>query len=128
VDATRRFVADRALVEQAFQLARERSILAAASAFQASPVTLRRAFTRHGLGHPHAGLHRRELQRRWTEQPGPDHRTRAERRASRARQAADRRVSRQSHVTSNSRQADRQPPDRDRDRRARPQRPEERER
>jgi hypothetical protein len=127
-DATRRFVADRVLVEQAFQVARERSILAAASAFQTSPVTLRRAFARHGLGHPHAGLDRRELQRRWTTQPGPDHRNRAERRASRARQAADRRASRQARATSNGRQADRPPPDRDRDRRARPQRPEERER
>jgi WhiB family redox-sensing transcriptional regulator len=41
VDPTRRFVADRALVEQAFQLARERSILAAASQFQTSTPTLR---------------------------------------------------------------------------------------
>jgi WhiB family transcriptional regulator, redox-sensing transcriptional regulator len=129
-DATRRFVADRALVAQAFQVARERSILAAASAFQTSPMTLRRAFARHGLGHPHAGLDRRELQRRWTTQPGPDHRNRAERRASRARQAADRRASRQARATSNGRQADRPPPDRDRDRDrgARPQRPQERER
>jgi hypothetical protein len=95
---------------------------------ETTPVTLRRAFARHGLGHPHAGLDRRELQRRWTEQPGPDHRNRAERRASRARQAADRRASRQARATSNGRQADRQPPDRDRDRGARPQRPEERER
>jgi len=128
VDPTRRFVADRVLVEQAFRLARERSILAAASQFQASPMTLRRAFARHGLGHPHTGLDRRELQRRWTEQPGPDHRNRAERRASRARQAADRRASRQARATSHGRQADRPPPDRDRDRRARPQRPQERER
>jgi WhiB family transcriptional regulator, redox-sensing transcriptional regulator len=128
VDAARRFVSDRALVEQAFQLARERSILAAASQFQTSPVTLRRAFTRHSLGHPHAGLDRRDLQRRWNEQPGPDHRNRAERRASRARQAADRRASRQARATSNGRQADRPPLDRDRDRRARPHRPQERER
>jgi WhiB family transcriptional regulator, redox-sensing transcriptional regulator len=126
-DGTRRFVADRALVEQAFQLARERSILAAASQFQITPVTLRRAFTRHGLGHPHAGLDPRELQRRWTERPGPDHRNRAHRRASRARLAADRRASRQTRAT-NPGKPDRQPPEPDRDRRARPHRPEERER
>jgi WhiB family transcriptional regulator, redox-sensing transcriptional regulator len=126
-DATRRFVANRALVEQAFQLARERSILAAASEFQTTPVTLRRAFTRHGLGHPHAGLDRRELQRRWTEQPGPDHRKRAQRRASRARLAADRRASRQARATADGR-ADRHATDRDRAHRARPHRLEERER
>jgi WhiB family transcriptional regulator, redox-sensing transcriptional regulator len=125
---THRFVADRALVEQAFQLARERSILAAASAFQTSPPTLRRAFARHGLGHPHAGLDRRELQRRWTERPGPDHRNRAQRRAARAQQASERRAIRQARATNNGRQADRQPPDRDRARRARPHRQEERER
>jgi WhiB family transcriptional regulator, redox-sensing transcriptional regulator len=127
-DATRRFVADRVLVEQAFQVARARSILAAASAFSTSPVTLRRAFTRHGLGHPHAGLDRRELQRRWTEQPGPDHRNRAERRASRARQAADRRASRQAHARNNGRKVDLQPPTRDRAQRSRPPQQEERER
>jgi WhiB family transcriptional regulator, redox-sensing transcriptional regulator len=126
-DATRRFVADQALVEQAFQLARERSILAAASQFQTSPPTLRRAFARHGLGHPHAGLDRRELQRRWTEQPGPDHHQRAERRASRARLAADRRASRQARATSDGR-ADRTAPDRDRARPSRPHYVEERER
>jgi hypothetical protein len=127
VEPTRRFVADRALVEDAFQLARERSILAAASEFQTSPPTLRRAFTRHGLGHPHAGLDRRELQRRWNQQPGPDHRKRAERRASRARLAADRRASRQARPATDGR-ADQHATDRDRARRARPQRPEERER
>ena len=126
-DGTRRFVADRALVEQAFQLARERSILAAASQFQLTPVTLRRAFTRHGLGHPHAGLDRRELQRRWTEQPGPDHRTRAQRRAARARLAAQRRASRQA-AAANNRRSPRQPPTRDRAQRSRPSHPEERER
>jgi WhiB family transcriptional regulator, redox-sensing transcriptional regulator len=127
VDPTRRFVADRALVEQAFQLARERSILAAASQFQTSTPTLRRAFARHGLGHPHAGLDRRELQRRWTEQPGPDHRNRAERRASRARLAADRRASRQARAASDGR-ADRDTPARDRARPGRPHPVEERER
>jgi WhiB family transcriptional regulator, redox-sensing transcriptional regulator len=126
-DATRRFVADRALVERAFQLAQERSILAAASQFQTSPVTLRRAFARHGLSHPHAGLDRRELQRRWNTQPGPDHRNRAERRAARTRLAAQRRASGQAPA-SNDRRPDRQPPTRDRAQRSRPPRPEERER
>jgi WhiB family redox-sensing transcriptional regulator len=128
VDPIRRFVVDRVLVEQAFQLARERSILAAASQFQITPVTLRRAFARHGLGHPHAGLDRRELQRRWNTQPGPDHRNRAERRAARARLAADRRVSRQARATNAGGKANRQPPEPERERRTRPQRPEERER
>jgi WhiB family redox-sensing transcriptional regulator len=128
VDPIRRFVTDRALVEQAFQLARERSILAAASEFQTSPPTLRRAFARHGLGHPHAGLDPRELQRRWIEQPGPDHRNRAERRASRARLTADRRAGRQARATNSGKEADRQPPETERERRARPHRPEERER
>jgi WhiB family redox-sensing transcriptional regulator len=127
VDPTRRFVADRALVEQAFQLARQRSILAAASQFQTSPVTLRRAFVRHGLGHPHAGLDRRELQRRWNTQPGPDHHNRAQRRAARARGAAARRATRQARANNDPR-ADRRPPIPDRDRRPRPHRPEERER
>jgi WhiB family redox-sensing transcriptional regulator len=126
-DATHRFVADRALVEQAFQLARERSILAAASQFQTTPMTLRRAFARHGLSHPHAGLDRRELQRRWNEQPGPDHRNRAERRAARARLAAQRRANGQAPA-SNDRRPDRQPPTRDRTQRSRPPRQEERER
>jgi WhiB family transcriptional regulator, redox-sensing transcriptional regulator len=117
-DATRRIVADRALVEQAFQLARERSILAAASEFQTSTPTLRRAFARHGLGHPHAGLDPRELQRRWTEQPGPDHRNRAQRRAGRARLAAERRVARQAQAGRG--RADRQPPTRDRHPRSHP--------
>ncbi|HEU4399201.1 MAG TPA: WhiB family transcriptional regulator [Actinomycetota bacterium] len=127
-DGTRRFVADRALVEQAFQLARERSILAAASEFQITPPTLRRAFARHGLGHPHAGVDPRALQRRWTEQPGPDHRYRTERRATRARLAVDRRASRQARATNASGKPDRRPPEADRERRARPHRPEERER
>jgi WhiB family redox-sensing transcriptional regulator len=126
-DATRRFVADRALVEQAFQLARERSILAAASEFSTTPVTLRRAFARHGLGHPHAGLDRRELQRRWNEQLGPDHRNRAERRAGRARLAAQRRATGQAPAC-NDRRPDRQPPPRERTQRSRPPRQEERER
>jgi WhiB family redox-sensing transcriptional regulator len=121
-DATRRFVADRALVEQAFGLARERSILAAASQLQTSPMTLRRAFARHGLGHPHAGLDRRELRRRWNTQPGPDHRQRAERRAYRAQLAAARRAARQADRG----RAGRQP--RTRDRRPRPPHVEERER
>jgi hypothetical protein len=125
---TRRFLADRALVEQAFQLARERSILAAASEFQTSTPTLRRAFARHGLGHPHAGLDPLELQRRWTTQPGPDHRNRAERRAGRAWLPADRPAIRQARATNDGRKADRQPSDRDRARRARPRQPEERER
>jgi WhiB family transcriptional regulator, redox-sensing transcriptional regulator len=116
-DGTRRFVADRSLVEQAFQLAHERSILAAASQFQTTPITLRRAFAHHGLGHPHAELDRRALQRRWTTQPGPDHRHRAERRASR-----------QARATNASGKPDRRPPEADRERRARPHRPEERER
>jgi hypothetical protein len=111
----RRFLSDRALVERAFRLARERSILAAASAFQTSAPTLYRAWARHGLGHPHAGIDQRELWRRWTTQPGPDHRYRAQHRDYRARRAAERR-------------ADRQPSTRDRDRRSRPHRPEERER
>jgi WhiB family transcriptional regulator, redox-sensing transcriptional regulator len=127
VDGTRRFVADRALVEQAFQLARERSILAAASQFQTSTPTLRRAFARHGLGHPHAGLDPRELQRRWNEQPGPDHRNRAQRRATRARPAAYRRATRQAQA-SNGRRSRRQPPTQERAQRSRPPRPEERER
>jgi WhiB family redox-sensing transcriptional regulator len=121
-DATRRFVTDRALVEQAFQLARERSILAAASAYQTTPPTLRRAFARHGLGHPHAGLDPLELQRRWNTQPGPDHRNRAERRAYRARLAAQRRAARQASRS----HADRPPSARDR--RSRPHHVEERER
>jgi WhiB family transcriptional regulator, redox-sensing transcriptional regulator len=121
-DASRRFVADRALVEQAFQVARERSILAAASAFQTTPPTLRRAFARHGLGHPHQGIDARELQRRWNTQPGPDHHQRAERRASRARRTAQRRAARQPSRS----HADRQPPARDR--RPRPHHLEERER
>jgi WhiB family redox-sensing transcriptional regulator len=122
VDATRRFVTDRALVEQAFRLARQRSILAAASAFQTTPPTLRRAFARHGLGHPHQGIDARELQRRWNTQPGPDHPQRAERRASRARRTAQRRAARQAARG----RANQQPPIRDR--RPRPNRPEERER
>jgi WhiB family redox-sensing transcriptional regulator len=118
------FAGDRALVEQAFQLAREQSILAAASAFQISTPTLRRAFTRHGLGHPHAGLDRLELQRRWTEQPGPDHRNRTQRRAYRARVAAERRLARQAQPGRG--RTGRQPPTPDR--RSRPHPPEERER
>jgi WhiB family transcriptional regulator, redox-sensing transcriptional regulator len=127
VDPTRRFVADRALVEQAYQVARERSILAAASQFQTTPVTLRRAFARHGLGHPHAGLDRRELQRRWNTQPGPDHRNRAERRAARAQQASKRRANRQAGAANDGR-ADHSPPAHDRGRRGRPYLTEERER
>jgi hypothetical protein len=74
--------------------ARQTSILAAASEFQTSAPTLRRAFDRHSLGHPHAGLDLRELRRRWTEQPGPDHRNRIQRREYRARRAAQRRAAR----------------------------------
>jgi WhiB family transcriptional regulator, redox-sensing transcriptional regulator len=122
VDVTRRFVADRALVERAFRLARQRSILAAASAFHTTPPTLRRAFARHGLGHPHAGLDPRELQRRWNTQPGPDHHQRTQRRAYRARLAAQRRAARQAGRD----RADQQP--RTRDRRPRPHHVEERER
>jgi WhiB family redox-sensing transcriptional regulator len=124
---TRRFLSDRRLVEQAFQLARERSILAAASAFQTSAPTLYRAWARHGLGHPHAGIDQRELWRRWTTQPGPDHRYRAQHRDYRARRAAERRAARQRPATNHGR-ADRQPPTSARDRRSRRHRPEERER
>lgn len=90
----REFMADRALAEQAFQLAREQSILAAASAFQVSAPTLRRAFAHHGLGHPHAGLDRAELQRRWSTRARaePDHHHRRQRRTYRARLAAERRA------------------------------------
>jgi len=89
---TKQFMADRELVEQAFGLAGEQSILAAASAFQVSAPTLRRAFAHHGLGHPHAGLDRSELRRRWsTEAEGePDHHQRRQRRLHRARLAAER--------------------------------------
>ncbi len=91
---TKRFTGDRELVEQAFELAREQSILAAASAFQVSAPTLRRAFARHGLGHPHAGLDRASLQRRWSieAQGEPDHQNRQQRRLHRARLAAERRA------------------------------------
>jgi WhiB family redox-sensing transcriptional regulator len=124
---TRRFVADRELVERAFRLARERSILAAASAFQTSAPTLYRAWARHGLGHPHDGIDQRELWRRWTTHPGPDHRYRAQHRDYRARRAAERRANRQNPAASHGR-ADRQPPTSARDRRSRAQPPEERER
>jgi hypothetical protein len=85
---TKQFTCDRELVEQAFALAREQSILAAASAFQVSAPTLRRAFAHHGLGHPHAGLDRAELMRRWSTQAqdAPDHHHRRQRRSYRARQ------------------------------------------
>lgn len=89
---TRLFTTSRELVEQAFTMAREQSILATASTFQVSPPTLRRAFTSHGLGHPHEGLDGAELRRRWNEQPGPDHAVRAQRRAYRASQAAEQRA------------------------------------
>ncbi len=58
----------------------------------AKPPTLRRAFAHHGLGHPHAGLDRSELRRRWsTEAEGePDHHQRRQRRLHRARLAAER--------------------------------------
>jgi WhiB family redox-sensing transcriptional regulator len=87
---TQHLLGDRSLVEQAFQRARQTSILAAASEFQTSAPTLRRAFDRHGLGHPHDGLDPAELRQRWTERPGPDHRNREQRRAYRARLAAER--------------------------------------
>jgi WhiB family redox-sensing transcriptional regulator len=126
---TQRFARDRTLVEQAFRLARDTSILAAASTFQTTSPTLRRAFTRHGLGHPHAGLDLRELQRRWNERPGPDHRNRAQRRDYRARRAAERRAAPQRTAASHGR-ADRRAPTSGRDyaRRSRPHPPEERER
>jgi WhiB family transcriptional regulator, redox-sensing transcriptional regulator len=91
---TKQFMADRELVERAFELAREQSILAAASAFQVSAPTLRRAFAHHGFGHPHARLERAELQRRWASQAKaePDHHHRKQRRIYRARQAAQRRA------------------------------------
>jgi len=89
---TKQLMADRELVERALRLAREQSILAAASALQTSAPTLRRAFARHGLGHPHAGLDRAELQRRWNTKAKaePDHRNRQQRRIYRARLAAER--------------------------------------
>jgi WhiB family redox-sensing transcriptional regulator len=90
---TKQLMDDRELVEQAFELAGEQSILAAASAFQVSAPTLRKAFAHHGLGHPHAGLDRTELQRRWSTQAiaEPDHHHRKQRRIYRARLAAKRR-------------------------------------
>jgi len=91
---TRQLLNDRELAERAFAYARQTSILASASEFQTSPPTLRRAFDRHGLGHPHAGLDSDELRRRWTEHPGPDHRNRIQRREYRARRAAERRAAR----------------------------------
>jgi hypothetical protein len=91
---TKQLMADRELVELAFGLAREQSILAAASAFQVSTPTLRRAFAYHGFGHPHAGLDRGELQRRWSVEAAtePDHHQRRQRRLHRARVAAERRA------------------------------------
>jgi WhiB family transcriptional regulator, redox-sensing transcriptional regulator len=90
---TKQFTADRELVEQAFGLAREQSILAAASAFQVSAPTLRRAFAHHGLGHPHAGLDRAALQRRWSTQAAaePDHHHRHQRRIARTHRVAQQR-------------------------------------
>jgi hypothetical protein len=90
---TKRFIADRELVVQAFEFAREQSILAAASAFQVSTPILRRAFVHHGLGHPHAGLDRAELKRRWSTQARdePNHHNRQLRRLHRAHVAAERR-------------------------------------
>jgi WhiB family redox-sensing transcriptional regulator len=87
---TQQLLGDRALIEQAFQRARQTSILAAASEFQTSAPTLRRAFARHGLGHPHDGLDPAELRQRWHQRPGPDHRNRQQRRAYRARRSAER--------------------------------------
>jgi hypothetical protein len=87
---TLQLISDRALTERAFARARQSSILAAASEFQTSAPTLRRAFAHHGLGHPHAGLDPTELRQRWHERPGPDHRNRQQRRAYRARLAAER--------------------------------------
>jgi hypothetical protein len=65
-----------------------------ASAFQTSAPTLRRAFACHGFGHPHAGLDRAELQRRWSTKAKaePDHRNRQQRRIYRARLAAEQRT------------------------------------
>jgi WhiB family redox-sensing transcriptional regulator len=91
---TQQLLNDRDLVERAFTYARRTSILAAASEFQTSAPTLRRAFNRHGLGHPHADLDRGELRSRWTEEPGPDHRNRIQRREYRARRATERRAAR----------------------------------
>jgi WhiB family transcriptional regulator, redox-sensing transcriptional regulator len=90
---TKRFMADQELALQAFGLAREQSILAAASAFQVSAPTLRRAFAHHGLGHPHAGLDRAELRQRWgiEAKAEPDHHLRQQRRMYRARLAVQRR-------------------------------------
>jgi WhiB family transcriptional regulator, redox-sensing transcriptional regulator len=90
---TKQVMADRELVKQAFELAREHSILAAASALQVSTPTLRRAFAHHGLGHPHAGLEPSELRRRWSTEAAaePDHHQRRQRRLHRARLAAKRR-------------------------------------
>jgi AraC-like DNA-binding protein len=91
---TKQLMADRELVEQAFNFAREHSILAAASAFQVSAPTLRRAFAYHGLGHPHAELDRAELRRRWgiEAQAEPDHHHRRQRRIARVRLAGERRT------------------------------------
>jgi WhiB family redox-sensing transcriptional regulator len=92
---TQQLLDDPALAERAFAHARQTSILAAASEFQTSAPTLRRAFARHGLGHPHDGLDPAELRQRWNEHPGPDHRNREQRRAYRARAAAERQQRRQ---------------------------------
>jgi WhiB family redox-sensing transcriptional regulator len=91
---TRQLLNDPELAERAFAYARQTSILAAASEFQTSAPTLRRAFDRHDLGHPHAGLDPDELRRRWHEAPGPDHRNRIQRREYRARRATERRAAR----------------------------------
>ncbi len=106
---TQQLISDRALAEQAFQHARQSSILAAASEFQTSAPTLRRAFARHGLGHPHAGLDPAELRQRWLHQPGPDHRNRQQRRAYRAHRSAERQQRRREQAGSHQQQ----PPPRD---------------
>ena len=106
---TQQLISDRALAEQAFQHARQSSILAAASEFQTSAPTLRRAFAHHGLGHPHAGLDPAELRQRWLHQPGPDHRNRQQRRAYRAHRSAERQQRRREQAGSHQQQ----PPPRD---------------
>ena len=92
---TQQLLADRSLAQQAFQHARQTSILAAASEFQTSAPTLRRAFARHGFGHPHAGLDPAELRRRWTERPSPDHHNRQQRRTYRAQRQQHRKQAQQ---------------------------------
>jgi hypothetical protein len=72
---TRQLLNDRDLVERAFAYAHQNSILAAASEFQTSAPTLRRAFDHHGFGHPHAGLARRSCAVAGSRNPDPTTKT-----------------------------------------------------